>query len=58
MRKDEDFMIFAGKTDWYTFVAYVGYVPTEKAPPEAVEAMERVNKRLKEEYEEDQRTEI
>ena len=58
MRKDTDFMIFCDHPEWYTTVKYVGYVPTEKAPPEAVEAMERVNKRLKEEYEEDQRTEM
>lgn len=29
--------------DWYTTDPELGYVPTELAPPEAVEAMERLN---------------
>lgn len=51
MRADKDLMIFLGKLDWYTFEKYKGYIPTEKAPEEAKEAMERVNIRLKREYE-------
>lgn len=29
--------------DWYTHVKGVGYVPTEKAPPEAVDALRYLN---------------
>ncbi len=43
MTIDPNFIIFAGHTDWYTFEIGVGYVPTEKAPPEAVEAMKSFN---------------
>lgn len=39
---------FIHNLDWYTVVEGIGYVPTEKAPPEAVEAMKRMNE-LKEE---------
>lgn len=45
MRFDKDFLIFASHFDWYTVVDGKGYVPTEKAPIEAIEAMERVNRR-------------
>lgn len=34
---------FVKHLDWYTLDPEIGYVPTELAPPEAVEAMERVN---------------
>ena len=34
---------FIHHLDWYIVVEGVGYVPTEKAPPEAVEAMKRMN---------------
>ena len=29
--------------DWYTYENGKGYIPTEKAPPEAVEAINRLN---------------
>ena len=44
MRYDKDYVIFAGHFDWFKVVSGVGYVPTEKAPKEAREAMERYNK--------------
>ena len=43
MRKDPNYMIFAGHPDWYTFKIGVGYVPTDKAPEEARKAMEEYN---------------
>ena len=43
MRIDRNFVVFIMHTDWYTHVKGVGYVPTEKAPKEAVEAMKRYN---------------
>lgn len=43
MRIDHNFMVFAGHTDWYTFKKGVGYVPTDKAPEEAVKAMKKFN---------------
>lgn len=46
MRNDKDFFFFAPHFDWYTIVKGKGYVPTDKAPPEAIEAMKRVNQRL------------
>lgn len=47
MRADKDFMVFASHFDWYTTKKGVGYVPTDKAPKEAVEAMERCNRNTK-----------
>ncbi len=44
MRIDPDAIIFIGHTEWYKRVKNVGYVPTDKAPKEAREAMERYNK--------------
>lgn len=44
MRFDKDYAVFASHVDWYTVVRGVGYVPTDKAPKEAREAMERYNK--------------
>ena len=44
MRRDRNLEIFLGHPEWYTFDDEKGYVPTEKAPPEAVEAMEKYNK--------------
>ena len=38
MRIDENLMIFLPHKDWYIHVKGVGYVPTDKAPKEAVEA--------------------
>ncbi len=43
MRYDKDYAIFAIHFDWYDFVPYVGYVPTDRAPKEAREAMKRYN---------------
>lgn len=43
MRIDRNLIIFLGKCDWYTFEKGVGYVPTDKAPPEAIEAMKQYN---------------
>lgn len=43
MRYDRNFAVFAGHSDWYTFVKGVGYVPTDKAPEEAVKAMKEFN---------------
>ena len=34
---------FVSHLEWYEIVDGVGYVPTDKAPPEAVESMERLN---------------
>lgn len=34
---------FIKHRDWFTLDEEQGYVPTEKAPPEAVEAMKRLN---------------
>lgn len=49
MRADKDLRIFLGHSDWYTFKKNIGYIPTEEAPEEAKEAMERYNQRVKEE---------
>lgn len=43
MRIDPNFMIFGENEDWYTFEVGKGYIPTEKAPIEAIEAMKRYN---------------
>ena len=43
MRYDRNYVTFAAHTDWYTFEKGVGYVPTEKAPAEAAEAMRKYN---------------
>lgn len=50
MRADKDLRIFLGKSDWYTFEKNIGYIPTEKAPKEAIEAMKRYNIREKQKY--------
>ena len=42
---------FIHHLDWYTVVEGVGYVPTDLAPPEAVEAMKRMNAMTEEEIE-------
>ena len=34
---------FVSHLDWYDVVEGTGYVPTEKAPKEAIEAMKRLN---------------
>ena len=43
MRADHNFKVFSGHEDWYTFQIGIGYVPTEKAPKEAIEAMKKFN---------------
>ena len=43
MRYDKNYAYFRPHFDWYTFVKGVGYVPTDKAPKEAVEAMKEYN---------------
>ncbi len=45
MRRDRDFEVFAMHFDWYTVDEKKGYIPTDKAPKEAVEAMKRYNAR-------------
>ena len=45
MRIDSDYKVFCNHFDWFETVPGVGYVPTEKCPPEAKKAMERFNKR-------------
>lgn len=43
MRYDENYAFFVSHYDWYTVEEGVGYVPTDKAPAEAVKAMEAYN---------------
>lgn len=43
MRVDPNLVMFLGHPDWYNFEVGAGYVPTDKAPPEAVEAIEDYN---------------
>lgn len=43
MRYDRNYAYFRPHTDWYTFEVGIGYVPTDKAPPEAVKAMQAYN---------------
>ena len=43
MRMDKDLKLILAHPEWYTTKKGVGYIPTEEAPKEAVEAMERVN---------------
>ena len=43
MKYDKNFAYFVDHFDWYTVKKGVGYVPTEKAPPEAVKAMREYN---------------
>lgn len=44
MRIDSYYRIFSKDFSWFTEKEGVGYVPTEKAPPEAVKAMEEYNR--------------
>lgn len=46
MRVDKDYASFASHLEWYNYVHGEGYMPTDTAPAEAVEAMERYNKRI------------
>lgn len=43
MRYDSNFACFTKNSEWYTFKKGVGYVPTEKAPEEAIKAMKEFN---------------
>ena len=43
MRYDKNFAFFAPHPEWYKFVAGKGYIPIDKAPPEAVKAIEKFN---------------
>lgn len=43
MRYDENFAFFSSHSEWYEFVAGKGYIPTDKAPPKAVEAIKKYN---------------
>lgn len=43
MRIIKELNIIAGHYDWYTKDENYYYVPTDKAPPEAVKAMEKLN---------------
>lgn len=43
MRIDPNLKIFFDHEEWYTFEKGVGYVPTDKAPEEAVKAMKEYN---------------
>ena len=43
MRVDSNFIIFVDHEEWYTFKIGVGYVPTDKAPQKAVDAMNKFN---------------
>ncbi len=48
MRYDKNLDVFIERFDWYKKDnSGCFYIPTEKAPPEAVEAMKRVNERKK-----------
>ena len=44
MRYDKDLALFAKHLDWYKVVHGIGYVPTDKAPEKARNAMENYNK--------------
>lgn len=43
MRYDKNYAYFRPHTDWYNFVANIGYIPTDKAPEDAVKAMQEYN---------------
>ena len=43
MRIDPNLITFLGHPEWYTHKKGLGYVPTELAPKEAAEAMEKYN---------------
>ena len=49
----KELSVFSRHSDWYTKDEDGYFVPTEKAPPEAVEAMEYCNKLAKEDAEND-----
>ena len=43
MKIDPNYIVFCFHEDWYTHKKGVGYVPTDKAPEEAVKAMAAFN---------------
>ena len=45
MRIDRDYFVFASHPEWCTYKNGVGYVPTDMAPANAIEAMHRYNMR-------------
>ncbi|MBR2280443.1 MAG: hypothetical protein IJ903_05950 [Ruminococcus sp.] len=47
MRKIPELSIFIKHFDWWKKDKNDYYVPTEKAPPEAIKAMEKVNALIK-----------
>lgn len=48
MRRIPELMVFVGHSDWWDYSKDRKYfVPTEKAPPEAVEAIKKVNEKIK-----------
>lgn len=47
MRRNKDFELFADHSEWYEKDWDTGlFKPTDKAPKEIVEAIERVNERI------------
>ncbi len=50
MTGSKDLVLILTHDSWHTFKKGVGYVPTEAAPPEAIAAMERVNKQMLDDY--------
>ena len=52
MRIDRDWLLFYNHPEWYTVKKGEGYVPTEKAPPEIVEAIKRYKETCKRRKEE------
>lgn len=43
MRIDHNLLVFINHPDWYILKEGVGFIPTPKAPKEAVKAMENYN---------------
>lgn len=53
MRKMPELSVFISHYDWYTYDEIGYFVPTDKAPPEAIEAMEYCNKLAKRDLDND-----
>lgn len=49
MRADKDYNLFSKNPDWFTHKKGIGYIPTDIAPKEVVEAIKRYNERVKQE---------
>ena len=47
MRILRDFLLFVDHPEWYTIDKEKGYVPTDEAPEEIVEAIKRFNEDIK-----------